>query len=358
MISKNIKYIPGLDHIRAFAALLIVLHHSILHIRPNNEGWIQSKNWLFAFLIEGHIAVGLFMVSSGFIFYLIAHDKEIDYQRFIYNRFLRIYPLFLFLIIVGVSLWPQNFSFLGFLQMVFGFSANGGLNLNSLSGTMWSIGVEFQFYLIFPFLMVFFKKKSELVTLILLMFMFKTIGSLLGANTRDFSYGTILGRLDQFVIGMLMAMIYIEKIDLKLPKFSIIPIVLLILFSTSLYNKYGGWPEVAYWKVLWIDYEGLLWATFIFVYLKTFNLKIKLLNSIGESSYSVYLLHVVIVTIVIEGKIGFIGFFENQLWNYFLTAVVVVLPVTLLLSRMTYNYIEAPFLNMRVSYIKKKGNGL
>ena len=103
MQSSNIKYLPAIDHLRAYAALLIVFYHG-LHLfsyqirfqRPFFfDNWLQTKNVLMAFLTEGHTAVSLFMVLSGFIFVYGVYGRKIDGKRFIYNRFLRTYPLFL-----------------------------------------------------------------------------------------------------------------------------------------------------------------------------------------------------------------------------------------------------------------------
>jgi len=82
MLSYNTEYYPRLDHLRFFAAMIVVIGHSLS--LPFNIG---------------HSGVTLFFVLSGFIFTLITNggEKKIDYKKFIYNRILRIYPLFIFL---------------------------------------------------------------------------------------------------------------------------------------------------------------------------------------------------------------------------------------------------------------------
>ena len=46
MESKNIKYIPGLDHIRAYAAILVVIYHTIRIIGTHSvDTWIYTLNY-------------------------------------------------------------------------------------------------------------------------------------------------------------------------------------------------------------------------------------------------------------------------------------------------------------------------
>ena len=103
MKSPNIDYLPAIDHLRGLAALLIVFYHG-LHVISYRlrfgaafgfDGWLQPANPLLAALAEGHTAVSLFMVLSGFIFTIGALGRGISTAGFLRNRFLRTYPLFL-----------------------------------------------------------------------------------------------------------------------------------------------------------------------------------------------------------------------------------------------------------------------
>lgn len=75
MESPNRTYLPAVDHLRAFAALLILFYHCyhlfsppmVLHREWQSTDWVHTKNFLLASVIEGHTAVSLFLVISGFI---------------------------------------------------------------------------------------------------------------------------------------------------------------------------------------------------------------------------------------------------------------------------------------------------
>jgi uncharacterized membrane protein len=76
MRSKNIEYLVGIDHLRALAALLIVFYHGqqLFYLDTMRlrglvaEPWARANDPFSALVIEGHTAVALFMVLSGFIF--------------------------------------------------------------------------------------------------------------------------------------------------------------------------------------------------------------------------------------------------------------------------------------------------
>ena len=108
MRSPNIRYLPAVDHLRAFAALLIVFYHG-LHVFSYQarfgrdfatDHWLQAGNPLLAVLAEGHTAVALFMVLSGFILTVGALEGGVSWAGFIRNRLLRTYPLFLLAMVV------------------------------------------------------------------------------------------------------------------------------------------------------------------------------------------------------------------------------------------------------------------
>ena len=52
MRSKNIEYIAGVDHIRAFASLLVVFHHSfwLIHRRWESPG-LTPDTWISDFVV-------------------------------------------------------------------------------------------------------------------------------------------------------------------------------------------------------------------------------------------------------------------------------------------------------------------
>lgn len=95
MKSKNFIYLSRLDHLRFFAAILVVFFH-FKGINFNNFTYSNIFEKISRVWVEhGHTGVSLFLVLSAFLFTLICAGgkKQIIYWKFIYNRVLRILPL-------------------------------------------------------------------------------------------------------------------------------------------------------------------------------------------------------------------------------------------------------------------------
>jgi len=368
MKSPNIAYLPGIDHLRGFAALLILFYHGQHFISREilfgeevpSDFWLIAGNPISSFFVEGHTAVALFMVLSGFIFTYGAYGKTIEYWGFIRNRFLRIYPLFIFLMVVGMFIVKENYTFMGMIQsLLFLQNMPGALNIGDFSAMFWTISVEFLFYFIFPFLFMILKNEGprKLLLLVLIAIIFRSIGYLFDENIRDISYWTIVGRIDQFIVGMLAARVFIES---KFTKQAWV--VTLVVSSVTMlvlilgFNKLGGWPVIEWWKIIWPTIEGIGWAVVILSYVKlgvqNRNILQRGIARIGEISFSIYMIHFIIVKLAVHEK-WFMELSGNAFRDSMLSTLIIVLPITLGISFLTYHTIEKTFLNKRVKYLKE-----
>lgn len=160
-------HLAQLDGLRACAVLAVCWHH-----------WMPKRfhlglNW-------GAIGVDLFFVLSGFLItgilldcrrHVEAGTQGIAFtaRRFYARRFLRIFPLYYAALLVAslalplapgmlVSLWTYTFN-------VYGAFAGG------LSGTLvshfWSLAVEEQFYLVWPWVVLCLSRRGVLVATLL-----------------------------------------------------------------------------------------------------------------------------------------------------------------------------------------------
>ncbi len=205
MRSANIDYLPRLDHLRLLAAALVFVFH-VYHVlyghwQPNTDSGI------FGWVIEGHTGVSLFFVLSGYLFMTIAfrHNGAINYLGFIKNRFLRIFPLFLFVFFVAISLSRDSFQSPDWAYAFFSNLGQAPTSNHFITGTAWTISVEFTFYLIFPFLCRFAVARGPgyLWRLMFLLVLFKLGAWFSVDRPMHLYYSTLLGRLDQFLIGMI-----------------------------------------------------------------------------------------------------------------------------------------------------------
>jgi peptidoglycan/LPS O-acetylase OafA/YrhL len=161
-------YRPELDALRFFAFLLVLVHHGPKFPGPFN-------------VIQEMGAYGLslfFLLSAYLITELLLREREqtgdVSWKLFFIRRALRIWPLYFGAVaaVIVVSLVRHQIyvSRLHLLAMVF-FVANWfgvGFQFGPLTGHLWSISVEEQFYLIWPPLMKFGGKRAILAASVVL----------------------------------------------------------------------------------------------------------------------------------------------------------------------------------------------
>lgn len=381
MLSKNIKYLVGVDHLRGIAALLVILFHStqligadIAHQSSFSFSDYGYTHWnIFKSLIaEGHFGVALFMTLSGFIFTFGLYGKGVDSKGFFRNRFIRIYPLYIFLIFLSIYLYPSlqgnllqniSLSLLPFGNVGGGIIATGTLAAGAM---FWAIAVETQFYLVFPFLIRFLNEhRFKLLWGIIALFItIRLLAFLTGdVNMSSFGYFSIFGRMDEFIIGMLAAYVFLTNKSLlrRRPRLkalmSGLSIVLLLFIINRLRHHFGYVPFEGFYVIL-PTIEGLLAAALIVTYVNMFQDKPKsalshLLAKLGELSYSLYLTHFMLITLLVA-KVNLPNILGDWWWSSLFYGVFLVFPGTIAFSLLTYNFVEKPFLQLRKKYVTDK----
>ncbi len=213
-------YRKEIDFLRSIAVVFVILYHYF----PN----ILSK---------GYLGVDLFFVISGFLIsyqiYTQTIEKKFSLKDFYVRRIKRILPASLFTLILvffaSLYLMTDNdfFSFLKssiyslFFSANFFFWTNGGYfgpndELKPLLH-LWSLGIEEQFYLIFPLIFIFlikiFKKKKIIFFVILFITFLSFILNILllkigGSNPAFFLLPTRIWNLS---FGILAMLLFIDK---------------------------------------------------------------------------------------------------------------------------------------------------
>jgi peptidoglycan/LPS O-acetylase OafA/YrhL len=232
----------------------------------------------------------------------------------------------------------------------------GAMVAPPFTSMLWTIAIEWQFYVLFPFLLLVLKSgwTRNLIGLVAVLLVFRVLAVLAGGNARELAYMTILGRLDQFLIGMCAAAFF-QRYPLSRRNGALLAGVslALMLLALAAFNAVGGWPVVALWKVFWPTLEALLWAGFVVGYIDCANdargLWSRLLARIGEISYSIYLIHYLVIATMLKFALPIV-FSEHIVIDALLNTLLLALPVTLLVASVTYRSIELPFLRLRGRY--------
>ncbi len=350
MFSKNTSYLSRLDHLRFFAALLVAAYH--FHGGANIA--VDTHNPLLMMIREGESGVSLFMVLSGFILTRIALGNKVDYKHFVFNRFLRIYPLYIVMVFVA-AVSARQLDMLSFLAAVSSIGAIGGVTLGVFSH-LWTIPVEFQFYLIFPFLVIFFARYGQryLWGVIGVAIIFRIIMYFVNGTIQDGAYYSILGRIDQFAVGMLAAALYAKH-----PKLLSSPIALSLALGavcawffaflawTGGYSGKGAATSMAW--VVSPTIEAILWAGLSLAYLgqtwRMPQLLDKILAYLGVISFSLYACHSPIISAFAKNPSVLI--FDA----WYLDFLLIVMPAIVAVSSLTYFIIEKPFFAFRTRYV-------
>lgn len=378
MRSLNIKYIPELDQLRGIAVLLVVFYHAIAgravaqHYLGLNEQAVPRTNSIIELVVaNGFTGVSLFFVISGFLFTWGAlKTNRIDWRSFYTNRFLRIYPLFGLLNLIAFSLAWGNISFGQLLQSLAGFG-NLYPAINDFDRVLWTIAVELQFYMLFPYLISLLRRRgvAYMWGLIAVMIVLRLIARSDNLSLHDPVYWTLLGRLDQFLIGMIVAWyahkyswltgqnlavagrskgLAAAKLGLGLAAAAVIMTGLFWLY-TKLGWKYGE----SYLQVIWPTLEGVAWALFGGFYVGLMRLLqlrfIWPLQYIGTISFSLYLLHYPIIKALQSSQLVW-DIPGHNFGSGLLTTILIILPVSIVAATLTYYVIEKPPLDMRRRY--------
>lgn len=145
---------PGLDTLRAFGALAVIVTHVAF-----STGHYQTE-YVGGLLARLDVGVAIFFVLSGFLlgrpFLRAMRDRgrRPATGRYLWRRFLRIWPTFALAVVAAMFLLPdQDLSPVGWLRsltltrlVTVGYDFPHGLT------QMWSLEVEVAFYLLLPVL--------------------------------------------------------------------------------------------------------------------------------------------------------------------------------------------------------------
>ena len=302
--------IPALTSLRFFAALWVVL----FHIREIGL-WHGGAAPYLATIQLGYLGVSFFFVLSGFILVYVYGGREIPKGRFWQARFARIYPAYAFSLLLTAPVLKLSIPFmqkahvsppLVFVSFPLLLEAWFPSTLYFWNVVAWSLSVEVFFYLAFPFAMRWLEGTTT-ATLRLwiagswLLSLTTTFGYFFlrpdhaaWPNSQDntlfwlaaVKFNPIL-RLPEFLLGMGvgMAFLRLRPQQRNWPIFAGFgAIVLGILFQRGIPYPvmHSGLLAPAFALLIYGFATQPLWTRFLAA--KPFLL-------LGESSYSLYLLH-------------------------------------------------------------------
>lgn len=157
----NQKYYPSLNGLRGISIIVVVMAH--LHLTDRKEG-------IYTYIFNGTLGVNIFFVLSGFLITTLCIKEQnltgqLSLKEFYIRRVLRIFPVaYLYIAVIFIlnfifHLGVNKLQFLGSTFYLMNLSYFKNNQFPWFTGHYWSLSMEEQFYIIFPFIL---KKSSRL----------------------------------------------------------------------------------------------------------------------------------------------------------------------------------------------------
>ena len=323
--------INTLQILRAFAAISVLITHVF-----------QKSNFkpFGDYFLSGQYGVDIFFVFSGFLIYLTTKEQT-NHWKYLKKRIFRIYPLYLFALLLYIlyKITFQNFNldFKTLCQNILMLPWDTKWSYKSLIvGVAWSTLFEMFFYSLF-FIILFLKVKKRiifvLIPLLFLICFFLIRFTLIENNIPFISlFVSLAGSLHMilFLAGCVIAELFIKNRISKLQK----NVYTFILFGSFIFIIIMMFTP--YNHILSL-FACILLFTSVLQYESYFSLDINkksiaFLIYMGDISYSIYIFHVLIITILIT-------------WIKNIPALLAItIIITLIISSFTYNFIEKKFI--------------
>ena len=351
--SSDDKNLLLIQLLRGIASLLVVFMHVTV-----NEKEISHQFFLGDFFKFGGAGVDIFFVLSGFIITYTSRKGIGHFNKllpFLRRRFVRIFPAYW--IIIGVFLLvqivlpsfyktPYIFTTENFLSTCFLLPGHTMVN-----GVSWTLTYELFFYALFS-LAFFIPNKRIAFSLSILYGVVLVVIPLLGYHTANGNYWMnllVFPMNVEFIMGVLAAVIipYLSK-ALSIPL--VITGSIIFLTSAILSNEGFYLSADSFNRVVLFGIPSFLLITGLVKYELSKNITVhNVLLSLGEASYSLYLLH---LPLVVAG-IRIIARFniENNIILHGL--LFVLIGIICFTSILFYQWVEKPLIRRLNGQYKK-----
>lgn len=360
MSDKKI-YFPNLNGLRSIAAVMVIVHHieQLKSVLGLENYW-----WSVPFIaIMGKLGVVLFFVLSGFLItYLLLEEERkyasLDIVSFYMRRVLRIWPLYFAIVILALFVLPYiglfelpgmgrdvlHVHFLPKVVLFVLFLPNlllSAFGMVPYAAHTWSIGTEEQFYLIWPVLLLVFRKQ-KLVMLVFVIIAYLAILELLFTPWTEWvpfrpvlqGYWKLFN-IDCMAIGGIYAfLLFHKKRVLKVLMNRYLFYAALILAVLMIFNGVS-------FKYLHYEIYAVLFGLLILNFAANDRIGISLENKplkvLGDISYGLYMYHPItaVLSIQVAVMLG-IG------TNWFIYPLTICL--TIAVAWLSYTYFEKWFL--------------
>lgn len=349
---QSLRYYEKIDGLR-FIAILAVLVHHIASIFSTYIDW-------------GYFGVDLFFVISGFLItsILLKSDSRFQsvYLKFLARRSVRIFPLYYFvlilLFIIGNRVVEENI--LSLATYTFNYSYPH-ITADNPVGHFWSLCVEEQFYLFWPFLVLGLRNNLNTLTmavLLLISFGYLQIYFNIIPAIKIYNYSGLPSRMGSLGLGGLGAILFITKKEqlLKILENQHLEYVMYLVLVLSLIFMQPFFMGLSSLYLVLKAAANSYNSKFMNAMLS--NRKV---NYIGRISYGLYIYHVPVIFYMtpyvfdpLWHQINFKGLGDFQILQYH--SWIIKFPlyclITILIAELSFRYFEKPLLGLKDRFFK------
>jgi peptidoglycan/LPS O-acetylase OafA/YrhL len=351
------RHIPSLDGLRGIAILLIIAFH-------------------YFDLPFGWSGVDLFFVLSGYLItgrLLDSINKPARFSTFYRNRILRIFPLYygvLLAFFIGIHFFTKNetqpllaFYFIHW-KSFFLFTQNFSFIIYGMPVApyllhFWSLAIEEQFYLVWPSLVYLSKDANTRLKL------FASLPILIGvarclfffyhphSGDLTFFYYNTFFRIDTLIIGALLCQLHYAKFRISEKWVNILIGSSLILLAIS-YAVLRNWDSSnSFFETVGYTITAIFFACILHKAVSSSGsftrfFSLPGLQFLGKISYGLYIFHFP-VFLIFQQRIYDWGSMHLHFDGFAMKilSICLCLPITFLLSLLSYRYYESFFLRLK-----------
>lgn len=348
-----LKYRSDIDGLRALAVISVIIFHI-------NKSWLNG----------GFVGVDIFFVISGYlitgIIYRDVSDGVFSFTKFYNRRVKRILPVFFIVVISSIAIsslimLPADFMYfmksagstlLFSSNMFFGYAVDyfsPNTDEYPLLHT-WSLAVEEQYYIIFPFIILLhakiLKKRLDVISMLSIFFLFSLLVTCVipdKPSLLKYNYYWLPSRAYELMIGSITAIVMSGKeVDKNTGSALSITGILLIAVSLIFIKESPNFPGM-------IAVVPCIGTAFILASgsreagVVNKILSLKPIVIVGLISYSLYLWHWPILSLM--------RYISND-GNLTNTQIIIAVVLMFIISYITWRYIETPVRKSNIGIIK------
>ena len=350
-MSKSI-HLPGLNGLRAIAALSVLWGHLFQGIF--GEWNVAGGGWTLPAVYDG---VTLFFVISGFLItYLLLNEQRksqtVSIGKFYMRRILRIWPIYFLYLVIALTVtgsWHEEglWYYLVFTANIPFIMSVGILPI----AHDWSISVEEQYYLFWPWLVRLTRGRGRRLLWLALGlccgWLAMKYGLYLTCGTTLVYRFFAATRFDCMMLGVMGAILFYHRQPLFMRVLGNRWLGLVCLLAVGFSVPWAGYvPAPLRPQVLALLSLGAIMGQVVGH--PVINLENRIMDSIGKVSYGIYVIHPLMIYLL------------SALWRSWnpdlpgaISNILIYCGVTLAayaVAWVSYQYFERPFLKLKNSF--------